>query len=109
MISPPGSPTQGWVQIEEDPPNLVTLHEDIQEALDRLAEELGQNGDDKVDEPKSKIILDTTDQGGVQVFVHDCDSTANSGNGIDLNAIHEITIPGKIGNTPRPPVDSESE
>jgi hypothetical protein len=71
LISSPGSPKEGWVQVKEDPPNSVTLHEDIQSALDRLAEALGQEmgATIKKDSKEGNAILNTTSLGGVQVIV----------------------------------------
>jgi Calcipressin len=71
LISPPGSPKEGWVQVKEDPPNSVTLHEDIQSALDQPAEALGQEMDAtiKKDSKEGNVILDTTSLGGMQVIV----------------------------------------
>ena len=111
MISPPGSPKEGWIQIVEDPPNTATLHNDIQAALDRLAHELGHKSDDEgEDETQGKVILDTTSSGGVQVIVHDFDAIAELGEGIGGNGIRETrTSAAAIGKTPRPPVDLEQD
>jgi Calcipressin len=111
LISPPGSPKEGWVQVEEDPPNPVTLHEDIQAALDRLAQDLGQHDDDErneIDEGQGNVILDTTSLGGVQVIVHDWDSMADTNDGIGGNGIRETrTSSVAIGRTPMPQTDQE--
>lgn len=112
LISPPGSPHEGWVQIEEDPPNSVTLHEDIQTALDRLAREFDQ-GEDEEEQSKNKlqgnVILDTTSLGGVQVTVDDWDSMADSeSEDVSGRGIRETrTSVAVIGKTPRPLVDLE--
>jgi calcipressin-2 len=110
MISPPGSPQEGWVQIEEDPPNSVTLHEDIQSALDRLAVQLESLEDeveeeDSKDKSKAHVILDTTDLGGVQVIVEDVDAGADSDDNVGGKGIKASrTIASEvIGKTPRPP------
>jgi len=112
LISPPGSPHEGWVQLEEDPPNSTTLHDDIQAALDRLAQDLGQEDDvndvEEVNGKKSgKVILDTSHTGGVQVVVHDWDSDHEmpefGGRGIRETR----TSAAIIGKTPRPPTDDE--
>jgi calcipressin-2 len=100
LISPPGSPVVGWEQVEEDPPNAATLHEEIQSALDRLAAQLGQvQGTEEMSSGfGGKVILDTTDIGGVQVIVHDVDAeAAEMAKGI---------IP-TIGKTPRPPTEDD--
>ena len=123
LISPPGSPQEGWIQIEEDPPNNVTLHEDIQTALDRLAMELEQRShdyeNDDDDKTKGHVILDTTGQGGVQVVVHDWDAIHHEDNSSDEDeGLAEIGLGGRgitsvkatslaLGKTPRPPVEAE--
>ena len=119
LISPPGSPQEGWVQIEEDPPNNVTLHEDIQAALDRLAMELEQRShenEDADDKTKGHVILDTTGEGGVQVVVHDWDAihdTASDesdeeGAGLGGRGIGMVKATSlALGHTPRPPVEAQ--
>lgn len=110
LISPPGSPQEGWIQIEEDPPNSVTLHEDIQLALDRLAQQLEQEEEDAadyVDGTKGHVILDTTSLGGLQVVVHDWDSMDESDDGLGLNIRDTRTNALSLGKTPRPPVESD--
>ena len=111
LISPPGSPQEGWVQIEEDPPNSMTLHEDIQAALDRLAQELEQTEDEdahEADDPRGNVILDTTSLGGVQVIVHDWDSKASSDSEFGGKGIRATkTSAAVIGKTPRPSNDLE--
>jgi hypothetical protein len=112
LISPPGSPQEGWVQIEEDPPNSITLHEDIQAALDRLANDLGQDADDDtqdIDYNGGNVILDTISQGGVQVIVHDWDSVENASDDEfgDKGIRQTRTSAAVIGKTPRPPADLE--
>lgn len=108
LISPPGSPQEGWVQIEEDPPNKVALHEDIQAALDRLAKDLEGNEeeDGNMNGATGNVILDTTSLGGVQVIVNDWDEMDSP---IDDNfggrGIHNTRTSAEVvGRTPRPPV-----
>ena len=113
MISPPGSPQEGWVQIEEDPPNPVTLHEDIQSALDRLAAQFESSEEETIEEEpqdksKGQIILDTTELGGVQVIVQDVDAENDSDEsrgGMGIKATK--TSAEAMGKTPRPPVEEE--
>jgi len=117
LISPPGSPKEGWVQIEEDPPNSVTLHEDIQSALDRLAAALDQDLDgtlSKMDQKKGNVILDTTSLGGVQVIVHNWDAQkeedeeeCDDGKEFLERDIRNIRTSAVIEKTPRPPVDED--
>ena len=115
MISPPGSPTEGWEQVVEDPPNSDTLHHDIQDALARLAAQLGQlespasvSGDAdevQVEEKSSEgqVIIDTTPLGGVQVVVTDYDAGKNSG----CDDGQEDGGVAVMGRTPRPPVQED--
>jgi len=113
MISPPGSPKEGWVQVEEDPPNGVTLHEDIQAALDRLAALYDKTVDGErsgKDKSQGNVILDTTSLGGVQVIVHDWDSMRDSDSEDEFaqNGLLETrTSVVAMGRTPRPPVEAE--
>ena len=65
LISPPGSPPEGWEPIMEDAPNSETLAEDLQRALEALsltAKYRGRRG-------SKEVILD---EGGVRVEVEDC-------------------------------------
>ena len=108
MISPPGSPIEGWVQIEEDPPNKVALHEDIQAALDRLAKELDGTDDEGEDTNglKGNVILDTTSLGGVQVIVHDWDEMDDTTEDFGGRGIRNTRTSAEVvGRTPRPPVN----
>ncbi|WVO20336.1 uncharacterized protein IAS62_001630 [Cryptococcus decagattii] len=63
LISPPGSPPEGWEPALEEAPNRTILPEDLQRALETL--EL--NSGNKTDDGK-EIILD---EGGVRVQVED--------------------------------------
>ena len=88
----------------------MTLHEDIQAALDRLATELEPEEEEYVpeDEDKSKgqVILDTTEQGGVQVIVQDYDAGIESDDSRGGKGIRATrTSADVIGKTPRPPVE----
>ncbi|OAX36073.1 Calcipressin [Rhizopogon vinicolor AM-OR11-026] len=64
LISPPGSPPIGWEQIREDPPNATPLADDLIVALRKL----------KMQERRSsrEVLLEPED-GGVGVYVEDCD------------------------------------
>jgi len=118
LISPPGSPKEGWVQIQEDPPNSVTLHEDIQSALDRLAAALEQDLEGAWSNKNSKegdVILDTTSLGGVQVIVQNWDARkeeeeeeeSDDGKEFLESDLRNIRTSAVIGKTPRPPVDDD--
>jgi calcipressin-2 len=117
LISPPGSPQENWVQIREDPPNSVTLHNDIQSALNRLAVQLGQDLDGagrKEDSKEGNVILDTTDLGGVQVIVQNWDAReeAEGESEEQDQEVREFDIRNMrtsvaIGKTPRPPAHDE--
>ncbi|KIY68770.1 Calcipressin [Cylindrobasidium torrendii FP15055 ss-10] len=64
LISPPGSPPVGWEHIREDPPNATPLADDLIAALNLL--KLQERG------PSVEVLLDP-EEGGVGVFVEDCD------------------------------------
>ena len=89
----------------------MTLHEDIQAALDRLTQELGQTEDEdahETNDPRRNVILDTTSLGGVQVIVDDWDSMGSSDDEFGGKGIRATrTSAAVIGKTPRPPSDSE--
>ncbi|WVW80998.1 hypothetical protein I302_102989 [Kwoniella bestiolae CBS 10118] len=63
LISPPGSPPEGWEPIAEEGPNTSTLAEDLQRALEALA----LNGQGRQKGGKEVIL----DEGGVRVEVED--------------------------------------
>ncbi|BEI85576.1 hypothetical protein CcaverHIS002_0509770 [Cutaneotrichosporon cavernicola] len=69
LISPPGSPPEGWEPIVEDGPNMTPLADDLKRALEAL--QLQALGRDHGAGPE--VILDV---GGVRVEVEDMD-TAN--------------------------------
>jgi calcipressin-2 len=114
LISPPGSPQENWVQIREDPPNSVTLPDDIQTALNLLAHKMGQELDEterKEDSKEGNVILDTTDLGGVQVVVQNWDAheTEQEGSEEDVPEfdIRNTPTSAVVGKTPRPPTRDE--
>lgn len=69
LISPPGSPPEGWEPITEDPPNDRTLAEDLAGALTKLQVERGEaedaragagaEGERKKKETPGRVILQT--------------------------------------------------
>ncbi len=61
LISPPGSPPEGWEPITEDAPNSSALAEDLQRALERLQLNGRRRGG-------KEVILE---EGGVRVEVED--------------------------------------
>ncbi|WWD20575.1 hypothetical protein CI109_105051 [Kwoniella shandongensis] len=61
LISPPGSPPEGWEPILEDAPNTSILAEDLQRALEALQLNGGKKGG-------KEVILE---EGGVRVEVED--------------------------------------
>lgn len=63
LISPPGSPPEGWEPAAEEAPNRIILPEDLQRALETLELNSGSKADDG-----KEIILD---EGGVRVQVED--------------------------------------
>lgn len=62
LISPPGSPPDGWEAIAEDAPNSSALADDLQRALEALRLSGRRRGGGK------QVILD---EGGVRVEVED--------------------------------------
>lgn len=89
----------------------MTLHEDIQEALNRLAAELEApkaETSEEVDQSKGQVILDTTDLGGVQVIVQDYDAGTESDDSRGGRGIRATRTSAEVvGHTPRPPVEDE--
>lgn len=89
----------------------MTLHEDIQEALNRLAAELEaptEEMSEEVDQSKGQVILDTTDLGGVQVIVQDYDAGTESDDSRGGRGIRATRTSAEVvGHTPRPPVEDE--
>ncbi|CAK5276168.1 unnamed protein product [Mycena citricolor] len=65
LISPPGSPPVGWEPIREDPPNAIPLADDLIVALRKL--QLQERA------PAGVEILVEPSDGGVGVYVEDCD------------------------------------
>jgi hypothetical protein len=68
LISPPGSPPVGWEPVKEDPPNPTPLADDLIAALEKL-EKL-----QLVHHKHSNLeVLLEPQEGGVGVYVQDCD------------------------------------
>lgn len=72
LISPPGSPPEGWEPIVEDGPNTSTLADDLQRALEYLQ----LNGNGRRGSVGREVILE---EGGVRVEVEDTDVSASLG------------------------------
>ncbi|KZP13784.1 Calcipressin [Athelia psychrophila] len=64
LISPPGSPPEGWEPIKEDPPNSTPLAADLIAALQKLR--LRTNSSSK------EMLLEPEDGVGVTVYVEEC-------------------------------------
>lgn len=62
LISPPGSPPEGWEPIVEDPPNSATLAHDLMAALERLSSRAAKG---------EKEVIIQEDVAGVGVTVQD--------------------------------------
>lgn len=77
LISPPGSPPEGWEQIQEDPPNEVALADDLISALRRLQEEQELRGGGvtrKTEDGRGDILWYASETpAGVGVCVESCD------------------------------------
>lgn len=82
LISPPGSPPEGWEPITEDGPNTSTLAEDLQKALERIQLNGRRRG-------SKEVILE---EGGVRVEVEDTEEN-------ELKEVVERPLP----RTARPP------
>jgi hypothetical protein len=64
LISPPGSPPEGWAPIKEDPPNVTPLADDIMAALMKLQPRRNQSG--------VEVVLDPDEGSGIGICVEDC-------------------------------------
>ncbi|ORX41137.1 Calcipressin-domain-containing protein [Kockovaella imperatae] len=73
LISPPGSPPEGWEPVVEDAPNSSTLAEDLQRALEALQ----LKGKHRRRGSKEVIL----EEGGVRVEVEDCTLPKDDGTG----------------------------
>ena len=100
LISPPGSPPEGWEPVVEDAPNAATLAEDLQRALERLQ----LNGHRRAG--SREVILD---EGGVRVEVEDTSQPFDGGDEVEEIVQDEGSwrVPeqkGRIAPTARPPM-----
>lgn len=77
LISPPGSPPEGWEQIKEDPPNEAPLADDLLAALRRLQEEQelrGGSGFRRTEDGKGEVLWHANETpAGVGVCVEPCE------------------------------------
>jgi hypothetical protein len=71
LISPPGSPPEGWQPIIEEPPNDRTLADDLVGALKRLQVERGDVDDQEQGQDRWETGNGEAEQrGGSHVIVH---------------------------------------
>lgn len=91
LISPPGSPPEGWQPIVEDAPNATPLASDLIRALELLQVE----GSGRHRENGKEIILQTDE---VRVEVEDCTGDGDEGGWRDVEEYVEHPAgPGHIG------------
>lgn len=84
MISPPGSPPEGWEPITEDGPNTSTLADDLQRALERIQLNGKRRG-------SKGIILE---EGGVRVEVEDTELGESKGRNWDDDVEEDVDNEG---------------
>ncbi|TCD63978.1 carbohydrate-binding module 1 protein [Steccherinum ochraceum] len=77
LISPPGSPPEGWEQIREDPPNPTPLAHDLMSALQKL--HLQQGGSHQPDESGVSVLVRPEEgEAGITIYVEDCDGDTSN-------------------------------
>lgn len=97
LISPPGSPPEGWEPITEEGPNTSTLADDLQKALERIQLNGRRRG-------SKEVILE---EGGVRVEVEDTSTDERGDVGVEemvQGDVWRMPQQGKILHTARPPV-----
>lgn len=67
LISPPGSPPEGWEQIREEPPNSTPLADDLITALKQLKFERDGPGKTGVE-----VLIAPEEGVGISIYVEDC-------------------------------------
>ena len=66
LISPPGSPPEGWEQIREDPPHPTPIAHDLMHALQRLHLARQEKG-------SIEVLIPPEEGPGIGIYVEDCD------------------------------------
>lgn len=66
LISPPGSPPEGWEQIREEPPNPAPIAHDLIHALQKL--HLAQQVKGAIE-----VLVPPEEGPGIGIYVEDCD------------------------------------
>jgi len=94
LISPPGSPPEGWEAIKEDPPNATPLADDLIAALQKL--KLRSHGSSK------EMLLEPEDGVGVTVFVEECGGDENMDEDDESKWVYGQTTPAKLRWAPVP-------
>ncbi|KAF8532013.1 Calcipressin [Gautieria morchelliformis] len=75
LISPPGSPPEGWEPIQEEPPNATPLADDLMAALYKIQFEQDLRGDTtrRTADGRGEILWRAEETAaGVGVYVEDC-------------------------------------
>ena len=76
LISPPGSPPEGWEPIQEEPPNVTPLADDLMAALHKLQSDrelMGDGATRRTMDGRGEILWRAEETAaGVGVYVEDC-------------------------------------
>ncbi|GJJ11801.1 hypothetical protein Clacol_006039 [Clathrus columnatus] len=100
LISPPGSPPEGWEQIPEDPPNAVPLADDLIAALRRLQEEQLIRGDGvlrRTEDGRGEILWHASETpAGVGVCVESCEDEESADNEVEEKWTYGMDISSSL-------------
>ncbi|KAF7972984.1 hypothetical protein HWV62_16466 [Athelia sp. TMB] len=95
LISPPGSPPEGWEPIKEDPPNATPLADDLIAALQKLRLRSKRSS--------KEMLLEPEDGVGVTVYVEECGEMADDDDSDDESKwIYGQATPARLKWAPVP-------